>query len=307
MNGPPSINNRPRFPEPHQEDGVASGLDVDFDNKCHEEYSQLDDIALRAVYDKARGESPPSPERQRNKIYSGVLNNSKKEKKKARRSFVIHCCIFTLFFANLLALALAGFALANTASIGTLTGSAQVAADDATVAQLRLELDELRRNLSAHNSTHNERIDDVSLQLEQLKQSCPDASTSPGVTTPLPGVTTPPDSTSVAIYENCTTTRRGLCEITRLTLLGSSPRFAECVTSKVTLEDDSEGYISDVFCSVTVEQLMPISSTLLFIDGALSCSCTALEIPHLAQLQLLPFDCEMHVTRCPALIRFPGD
>lgn len=285
MNGS-SINNRPRLPEPignHQETKVLPGLDVDFDEKCHEEYIHFDDVAPRAVYDQVlRGKSQSS-------IYPGVLNNSKKEKKKACRSLIIYCCIFTLLCVNLLALPLAGFAL----------GSARVAPDkdlDATVAQLRLEVDELRRNLGTHRNVHN-----VSSQLEELKRICPDSDTST-VATPLPSATMPPASTS------CTTIRKGVCGVSSRTILGTSPGFSECTTSSVALDSgNSEEYTSDVFCSVNLEQLMPTSATLLFIDGVFSCACSAFEIPNPGQAELLDFDCEMYVTRCPALIRFPGD
>lgn len=303
MNGGLSIGNRPRFPEP----GTGSIDIADFDNKYSEEYAKLDEA--RAAYDVARGDSPTSPERNpgMNPIYRGVPNYSKNEKKAARRLFLVHCCIFSLFLTNILALALGGFALANTISIGTLTGS-----DDETV-QLQQEITELRNNLSALRDM-NKTIE--YLRSQSLPQNCSCASaptvsaTLPGVTsTPSPTVTTPPPV--ISLYENCTTEQKSSCILNAQTLLGdiaSLPMFATCTTAPIpAVSDEDENFMAGVSCSIDEEQNMPVSSTLLFADGAYSCICTAIEIPNLVQDTLNSFECGLYMTVCPAQIRFPGD
>lgn len=322
----PSINYRPRQPEPieaRQEEEIPADLDVDFDNKCSEEYAKLDEI--RATYDVARGECSTSPEHLQsasamNPIYRGVPNYSKKQKKKARRSCMLHCIISILLVGILFSLALGAFVLANTFNIGMFTGSAPVSNEDLAnkVEQLKEQVDGILSDFSAYRDMHSEMINAINLQIEQVQRNCPSeddtTTSSPDGATPLPtlqSATTPtsPRLASISIYENCTLSRRGVCQVSRSALIGDSgsPRFASCATATISLSDQSEGYISNVFCSVSAEQVLPITSSLIYSGGSLSCYCHALEITNFAQSQLRDFDCEMFVTHCPARVQLPAN
>lgn len=241
--------------------------------------------------------------------------------KNARWCCVLQCIIAILLITNLLALSLGVLNLVNTFTTGTLTGTpAEDGGLDDTVSRLRTELEELKRNVSACGAKHDTDLAEI---LQQLQANCPPPTLSgattvlPGVsttplpaaiTTSLPDTTTPPltsGRTSVPIYENCTTIRMGSCSISSLGLLGSSPAFASCSTTPISLDDNSDGHVLDVFCSVSLDQLMPAASTLLFNAGSVSCVCNALEIPNAVQTQLVTFDCELYVKRCPLEIQIP--
>lgn len=330
MNGGPSINYRPRHPEPsqaHQEGEIPADLDVDFDNKCSEEYSKLDDHNLRATYDVARGECSTSPEHLTgvHPMYGGVQNNSKKEIKRARRNCMLQCCIVLLLVANLISLALGAFVLANTYNIGVITGSPQVSNEDLvdTIELLKQQVSSVQSDFNAYRDMHDDMFNAIILQIEQVRQNFPsedDVTTPPNTslppdvatpdsTTPLPSSVTPTSSglASISIYQNCTRSRRGVCQVSRSSLLGNSPGFASCATNPIVLRDESEGFISDVFCSVSAEQIMPITSSLLYTDGNLSCYCHAFEITNLVQPILRDFDCELFVTHCPAQVQLPAN
>jgi hypothetical protein len=328
QNGGHLISDRPRYPEP-PEGGMSANLDIDFDNKLSEEYAKIDDHTLRAAYDVARGDSPASPERLQsgmNPIYRGVPNYSKNEQKRARRSFVLCFCVLTIFLTSFLALGLGGFALANTWSIGTISASSEESSEDSLariVAQLQLELDELRRNFSTHRMIHEERFVDVTQQLQGLQEKCPDSlPTLPGSSTPssptTPDTSTPSSTSTVpptpailvraiSLYENCTTVQE-TCTVTRTDAIpNSSPLFTSCATEALAVESDSNGYTADVFCTVSLEQLMPVSAILVVNNGRLQCVCHALEVASAVQTVLRDFQCEMSVVRCPPRIQFPAD
>lgn len=300
---------------------------------------------MRATYDLARGESPTSPERLQNAmnpIYRGVPNYSKKEQKNARRSCVLQVLIAMLVVTNLFTLGLCVFNLVNTFGSGAITGTpAEEGGLTDTVTRLRAELEELQRNVSANSARQDTNLAQI---VQQLQASCPplSATTSPppttatpdiatpsttqlpdGATTPLssgattllpidvtslPASTTPPPTSryvSVRLYENCTIIRMGSCTISESGSLGTSPAFASCSTTPISLDDSSDGHISDVFCSATFEQLMPASSILLYTGTTVSCLCNALVIPNAVQAQLTTFDCELYVKRCPLEIQVP--
>lgn len=216
--------------------------------------------------------------------------------------YIVAFCIFTLFLTNLLALALGGFALANSVSMGMPTESSS---DGETVAQMQLEIAELRRNLSALRVLHSMRIEDLRSQLELLQQNHTDAS-APTISTTLPGVTAPP--TVIMPYGNCTT-RQVSCIMNGQTLLGDNhglPMFGLCITPPISVVSNDKHFVADVFCSIDEGQNMPVSSALLFTSSEYSCMCTAIQIPNLVQDTLASFECRLHITICPAQIRFSG-
>ena len=320
VNGGLSINNRPRLPEPVERGEGPVSLEVDFDSKMTDAYEKLNDA--RHGYHVARSASYQySPERVQNEMnpmYKGVHNNSKKEKRQACRTCFLHSCLAVLILTNVLGILLGGFNLANTFNIGTITSGTQSGSTvdpslQNMIQQLRTNLSELHRDFGLFNDAHSVNYSNVKDRLLQL-QVMIDSLT---MTTPSSSneVTTPPASTnaptpvvdntlSIPLYENCTIRMVTSCSTTSFGNRGSQ-MFQFCATSATSISHDDDDYITEVFCSIDSEQIKPVTSSLRYDNGEWSCVCQGLEVPHLVELELESFDCELYVRECPSAISIP--
>ena len=223
-----------------------------------------------------------------------------------------------LFVITSVGLGLAAFNLANTLSIGSITGMPPADTGDLvlSIQQLRVELEELRQSMLDMHVANFSRVDSELTRLSAVVDSLfpmPQPSTPSSVeTTPPPPNPRPPTSTpqsvTVPIYENCTITIRKSCSVSSFDLLGGNPdrtRFTSCTTTPIALEEEENGHLMNVFCSVSMYQNMPVSSTLSYVGGTWSCVCHALEIPNILQDGILSFSCEMYEQRCPSETRLP--
>ena len=256
---------RPRQPEPELGGGgpVGVGLEVEFDSKFTDAYANLDDVRDHN-YHLAR-----SPERMASTtpVYMGGLPNTatkeKIEKKTACRSCVLQSLLAVLFVAVAVGLSLAGFNLANTWSIGSITG---VPPADTTI-QVEQLLEELLKQLQEE-------------LLKQLQEELRNSTTT--TVAPLP-----PECT-ISILR-----REHRCSF--LVTSGSIDlQFATCRTTPTHLESPR-----GIFCTVSADQEMPLGATLIPLPGDMwTCRCHLIHLPNILQDQSLNFNCEMHEISC---------
>ena len=299
VNGGHSINFRARQAEPEETQGV--GLEVDFDSKFTDEYANLNDVRN---YHFARNNSHNSPERPSNAIYrdGGVINNSREEKKQKRCSVILLIGYSILFLTSFTSLFLAVFNFVNTQEYGKITGSPLTtdSIDQASIDRFRVMLNELRVDLNSLNRSQGGSIGSINAQIDDLTARLNDLTEDESVTS------TAPSHISIPLYKNCTTTRQQSCTI--VDQERSNPKYASCSTISFTMADiEQEGtYVSNIFCTMNDDQIMPVSSSLSFENGRYSCVCHGLEIPVDIQDTLRNFVCGIHVTRCPVAIEIPS-
>lgn len=289
--GPSSINFRSKQDSPRDEvDGLGVG-EVDFDTKCTDAYANLDDVRDRH-YHLARSVSSESPERA---IYKGVPNYSKEKNKKAK----ISCCLVSflvfIFSFQLLLLALGVFNLVNGLEVGMLTKSiftSPSASTSAMVEQLRQQVDELQHNLSMYNTTHGTDIGSISAQIITLSSAVNNLTVTPS-----------PKQVNISVKEGCTTDKVS-CRTDPAS--GSMPMFQSCITPTYQHITNASTYLADIYCTVDdSDQVMPIASTLTFVNGVWSCRCHGIKIPHSIQQTLMQFACFLNYVECPKTIPVP--
>ena len=332
---PMPIDMRPRQPEPPGQVGLH--VDTEFDAKLTDEYANLDDVRDHN-YHLAR--SPDRLQHSANPVYAGgVPNNArqvKQQKKKACCSCVLQCIVGVLIVMNIVGLGLGAFNLANTFSIGTYTGvetstnAAAASSGDLSgmVEQLKQELQAIQEDFMTHNSLHSSNFSYLQAELLRLQvaidditqPTTPPSGTEDGgtmssldVTTSLSDTSAPPTTPSpppvnkvaVPLYENCTVNQVRTCTVGTGGILGTAPhRYSSCSTPPMDLTA-REGYLKDVFCSVSSIQDMPVTATLRYTGGEWVCTCQVIEVQNALQMTLDSFQCHMYERRCPRDIYVP--
>lgn len=310
---------------------------MDFDPRFTDAYAKLDDVRDTNYHLARRPSDTDSLPNIYKGIPRGVPNSSNKMPRQRCRLCAFRCFISLLFLINVFTILLSGFNLANTMEVGMITGplfgesvpALALAPSASIIDELREEIEHLRQNLSHYNME----VLKISACLALVEMPPPtptpsiNTTATPSInTTPTPSIntnTTPPSmgsanspqsptstnsTASIHIYENCTTNRVGICEVD-LTLEDPNPRFAVCSTAPYSIEsveESEEKYVAGIYCSTVGEvQLMPVTSSLNFINGMWSCICHGIEIPNEISEELRPFQCGMYVTFCPREVQIP--
>ena len=123
---------------------------------------------------------------------------------------------------------------------------------------------------------------------------------------------TTPTTASVQVQQTCTIESVAECNIKRNLLTGNiHPQSAFCTTSPDVLtvaDNNADGTVVDYFCIVSLDQLMPMSTVLVYRGGStINCICSVLEIPNSIVAEFTPFTCELYVKRCSVQVQLPSN
>ena len=274
--------------KPIQEETASNesvGLDVDFNVNFSREYEYLDYVQDKDYRMAKKAVSQHSPKKQSD-LKTSI---SSVERKKKREYCIKTIIIYSLCVVSFLSLLLEGFIFFNSYRDGKITG--QFFVEQSTSNQFRQVLDEVHDILNILNDSHSMNLQSISTRLSNLTISVKAEENH-----------SPPPSLSITLYDNCTTTLQSDCTV----MMGANPPlYNSCTTTPISPEDVRGTYVSNVFCAVNVDQLMPVASSMSLSRNKWSCVCYGLEIPVELQSNLRSFRCELHVTRCPMNIGIP--
>ena len=296
---------RPRQPEQPGTQGVGpDGVGKEFDNKFTDVYTNLDNVYNHSYHLARSPERPAST----NPVYMGGLPSTARneKKKKACRSCVLQSLLVVLFASNVVGLGLAIFNLANTLSIGSITGAQELSIkleqQSVELDQLRVKLDQQRAELDQLNQQRAE-LDQQRVELDQQRAELDQQRIE------LDQQRAELDQQQIELHQlrlqwqnftdqeaptalsGCTTIRRrGFgCYFVNTTNIGM---LAICISPTTELSP------LEFTCAVSVGQMMAYGTTPVPLDGRWMCECFLIYSPHAFQNVTVPFTCDLYERHC---------